>query len=158
MPYLTMSSCTETHCHLFVYNNFHVFMYVVFTIMGFGVIVSNKPCSQPMSLGPWHVQQLHRKKKKTLNLEFFPVCFFTKRHSQIDACVSDVRRKRPRYRMATDLVLQSSRNALKFETNLVHFWVGGPLSGIIFARHFMPWTNSCRVQGSCHFWIFFLNI
>jgi hypothetical protein len=62
------------------------FIYVVFTIMGFWVIVSKGLVA---SLWAWVLDMsnnLTQKEEKNLNLEFFPVCFFTKRHSQMHVC------------------------------------------------------------------------
>jgi hypothetical protein len=49
--------------------------------------------------------------------------------------------------------LQSSRNALKFETKLGSLLGWRSIVGynICQSFYFMPWTNSYRVQGSCHF-------
>jgi hypothetical protein len=77
-----------------------------------------RPCSEPMSLGPWHVQQLKpNKKKKHRKPGFSPVCFLTKRHSQMHVCQMLGGRGQDTEWQLT-WFLQSSRNALKFETKL----------------------------------------
>jgi len=101
----------------FVYNNFHVFMYVVFTITGFWVIVSKGLVA---SLWAWVLDMsnnLNQTKKKHPKPGFFPVCFLTKRHSQMHVCQMLGGRGQDTEWQLT-WFLQSSRNALKFETKL----------------------------------------